>query len=1497
MDLLTLDDIPNNGFILSENEVQPFLDEQDNFYSAYGRKNVSGLAGTLDRFVSRIVKLACTKVEQLIDKKIISFKDTTTPNAMAGRLGDVFAEEAMEAFWLDEIKILLGIYNVWHKIAKGVSSKTESKYREDQPQLLIDVEAAFKSVKSTFERWFNNPKNSNLFIEKELWDIRRKYDVFSNQLTQDTADNTTVLEEFFELTDDELSYLSTRSLLAFVRQLELNEEFSEAIKVLDRINSTVHHDAELNYEIFKLSGDIHTRQKNFRSALECYEKALEQTEKSGAWDRRYVEVQSDVIYSSLCAHKRVLERDIYDQYIASATLFTPHMELQSMRIKLIVDTLLDEENNSDDVIKEAISELIQNSTSTLSPSDLIVFYESVLESLPYFLKEEKCEVLSHFLLTKVFQSCNKYHRWDELTHHLPSLIDYESNPNLKIQYESAYNDAMTELNALNEIIENSTKIFYSSASMAEKNDAKEKLTQYYNAAVTMNYTVAIEEIRLASCWNVGKRSDWILVDDFKGNWAKLFRLKSKLKDWQFNEGEDNSALLTAVEDTKNVARDIGSDIAMSFVLYDITSRKSHYDDEGKRLNDLNLFLEILKPTGSKRLTAITYGRLSRLYRHTGKDELAIKYKTLEMQCYAEYYPRNMIWAFVDYLHWLDQDGNHQQAIKIIPEFRESRQFDEDDLFRVNMFEAYCILHMDDPTQWVHAQQTLARLTQLIMKKQWINEKNYGTYQQSIATHILSCIMLDDKEALEEILQLLDKSDLFYSSDSYHGALGTLMKITEGEMSDGLIEYFYHKAELDFKQNEFENGLLTIFKLSKYMREMEHSKANQHLSQCLEMSIEKEAFSFVQECLRLLEKMDSDQVFGIYKPLEDKLESFYSTNDIKTKQLARYYQFKAGMTSNPNLQLELYQLSFKFFNEAEDRRAASMILDRICKCGGENEHFLQKLSYDQEHSIAMGLLSCLNILPEKFPLGEAIPAMRHLSKILGDNDAEVSYFFRIMNTTFRGYWKEQETNALEKIQILQGNYSVFEPNWREHVSFLWQLEFASAYFDVHDYEHCNKSLNACWSIVQNNPSMFNDYPACGYFFKVLQSIWAVDDDLGQENGKSNQELLVAINKKLTGYRFSKLRNTIQGIIRLIESKYSDSPERSFNEILTIKNTEVDQQIKSLDDWYEKISNAEQPMYLSLNKKFRSIDGFDLSARAKIHLIQLYIGQIKTKSTENTTKSFAAEIRSANAKIEHLKKNLSPSEAELINSSGANELEVFRVSGYTNAAIKSFFSSSDGLKDETAVEIFYELGGYSDLKKFKLAKKMFSESKQFANIMFKVAVRFHQENNLNQARNFYSYALNENKSIYRNTTILYRLAIISSENNVEDPLYSLHSAITDASKSNEEKAFLRQHVAIFHLIVNQDRDAADAIFRLVYEIDGEFGIYLGGDLTKCKQGHTFISSEGEELFIPHVGKNKLKKFQRLDECNKICIIFEDNEGINHFRSPCSHSPHIIPLTKTD
>ena len=117
-----------------------------------------------------------------------------------------------------------------------------------------------------------------------------------------------------------------------------------------------------------------------------------------------------------------------------------------------------------------------------------------------------------------------------------------------------------------------------------------------------------------------------------------------------------------------------------------------------------------------------------------------------------------------------------------------------------MFEAYCILHMDDPTQWVHAQQTLARLTQLIMKKQWINEKNYGTYQQSIATHILSCIMLDDKEALEEILQLLDKSDLFYSSDSYHGALGTLMKITEGEMSDGLIEYFYHKAELDFKQN-------------------------------------------------------------------------------------------------------------------------------------------------------------------------------------------------------------------------------------------------------------------------------------------------------------------------------------------------------------------------------------------------------------------------------------------------------------------------------------------------------------------------------------------------------------------------------------------------------------------------------------------------------------------------------------------------------------------------
>ena len=1319
MNLLTLDDIPPNGFVLSEDEVQPFLDEQDNFYSAYGRKNVSGLAGTLDRFVSRIVKLACKKVEQLIDKKIISFKDTTTPNAMMGKLSDVFAEDAMEIFWLEDIKILLGIYNEWHKIAKGVSSKTESRYREDQTQLLIDVKAAFNSVKSTFERWFNNPKNSNLFIEKELWDIRRKYDVFSNQLTQDTADNTTVLEEFFELTDDELSYLSTPSLLAFVRQLELNEEFSEAIKVLDRINSTVHHDAEINYEIFTLSGAIHTSQKNYVSALECYEKALEETEKSGVWDRRYVEVLSDVIYTSLCAHKKVPEKDAYDQYISNATVFTPHMELQSMRIKLIVDTLLDEENNSNVVIKDAISELVQNSTSTLSPADLIVFYESVLESLPNFLEEEECKGLSHFLLTKIFQSCNKYHRWHELTRYLPSLIDYESNPNLKLQYESAYNDAMTELNALNEIIENSTKIFYSSISEAEKNHAKEKLADYYNAAVTMNYTVAVEYIRLASVWKMGKRSDWDLVDDFKGNWAKLFRLKNKLKDWHFNEGEDNTALLTAVEDTKKVAKDIGSDIAMSFVLYDITSRKSLYDDENKRLNDLNLFLDILERNGSKRLTAITYGRLSRLYRHTGKDNLAIRYKILEMQCYAEHYPRNMIWAFEDYLHWLHQDGNYQQAIKIIREFRESRQFDEEDLFRVNMFEAYCILHMDDPTQWVHAQQTLARLTQLIMKKQWINEKNYGTYQQSIATHILSCVMLDDKEALEEILQLLDESDLFDSSYSYHGALRTLMKITEGEMGDDSIEYFYHKAELDFKQNEFESGLLTIFKLSKYLREMEHRKANQHLSQCLEMSIEKEAFSFVQECLRLLEKMDSVQALGIYKPLENKLESLYSNNDAKPIQLAGYYQLKAAMTSDSSLQLDLYQVSFKLYNDAEERRAASMILDRMCNCGGENEHYLQKLSYDQEHGIAMGLLSCLNKLPKKFPLGEAIPAMLHLSEILSGNDAEVSFFFKIMNTTFRGYWKEQEANALEKIQILQGNYSLFEPDWQEHVSFLRQLEFASAYIDVHDYENCNKSLNACWFIIQNNPSLFNEYPAYGYFFKVLQSTWAVNDDLGQGNGKSNQELLVTINKKLTGYRFSKLRNTIQGIIRLIETKYSDSPERSFNEILTIKNTEVEKQIKSLDDWYEKISNAEQPMYLSLNKKFRSIDDSDLSIRAKIHLIQLYIGQIKIKSTENATKSFAAEIRNANAKIEHLKKKLSPSEALLIDSSGANELEVFRVSGHTDAAIKSFFSSPNGLKDENAVEVFYELGGLSDLKKLKLAKKMFSESKQFANIMFKAS----------------------------------------------------------------------------------------------------------------------------------------------------------------------------------
>jgi hypothetical protein len=318
---------------------------------------------------------------------------------------------------------------------------------------------------------------------------------------------------------------------------------------------------------------------------------------------------------------------------------------------------------------------------------------------------------------------------------------------------------------------------------------------------------------------------------------------------------------------------------------------------------------------------------------------------------------------------------------------------------------------------------------------------------------------------------------------------------------------------------------------------------------------------------------------------------------------------------------------------------------------------------------------------------------------------------------------------------------------------------------------------------------------------------------------------------------------------------------------------------------------------LNKKVRSIDDFDLSARAKIHLIQLYIGQIKAKSAENTTKSFAPEIRSANAKIEHLKKNLSPSEAELINSSGANELEVFRVSGHTDAAIKSFFNPSNEIEDEAAVEVFYELGRYSETKKIKLAKKMFSESKQFANIMFKVAVRFHRENKLNQARNFYSYALNENKSIYRNTTILYRLANISKENNVEDPLYSLHSAITDASKSNEEKAFLRQHVAIFHLIVNQDRIAATAIFRVVYEIDGEFQIYLGGNLIKYKQGHKFIPKEGAEIFLPHIGSNKFKKFQQLDECNKICIIFKDDEGINHFRSPCSHSPHIMTQEKTN
>lgn len=1110
MKVVDVEDIPDLGLPLQESQVAELSREQDYFYQSLEDEKPAPIASALDRLNTRIWKIltqGLTKASR--NSKLFKGSDLNSVLAIGSAVIKICTPSAYEFFQEPHTQAML-VYNRYHSIAKGSSVNKESQALSNDHEWLSKAVENFFLLGEITNTLFNVRPEYNLFISQKKWAITNKYDFLSWTFAKDPyKDTANLIDVFNKLSDEEVSFLSTKSLMAFTDTLAANDEYESAISVLNRVPT---QDSEVNFQVQMKLGKIHKNNQRFSLASDSFLVALAETKKSGEFDRRYTQVLGYCILMSIYSG-RDLPKDS-NIFYEKATSYTP--EMVNLLIQIDFARYL-QENNTLNVrrMRRRLLDLQNTYLDDHSDFHKASLYESISKSLTEIHDlpmDDECVI---FLRKEAYKIYTRHSRWDKLCNLIPDMIESEEKERTKKKYKLELQNSQRELEALDLLIQQSKNTLHNRYELPEGDfeHMQENLKIYFEEARDQNYTYAIEE--LLSDHNhfgfrLGHGSDWMAVDDYKGDWMKLGRLGTKIRGWRrFSSNEPvNSTLLELVSKIKNLGEKIGTTYSKALALDHATSSIDNYLTHEERIDDLIILLRLHNEEGSHRLATMAKARISISLRHMGEAENAYKLVDEAIEYYSKYYIQNSVWEMEKKANWLFQDRLFEQVLEEIANFKDGNNLSHSLLIMLNSIEAKAMMAQNTPSQLDNAVTILEEIANLILAKKSIMPNHYRNYQGALARLVAAHMVQDNIAKIDELIHLLGESSTFNSSTVMHVALGILR--TEQHMNqDSLIPFYFKKADLDLASDNSTLAFISLLSLIRNMERNDNPRTETVFLRVFQMATQNNSYFAVNALLGIVFTTSLKNSIGNLVSIESIDEMFKSCENVK--QMADYLQTKTRLTSDLNEKRRYYKEAFELYVEAGYRIKAALCLKHIYEldCPKNNiADFERKLNYDVQNNINTGMLYCLSKTPRDYVFQDehVIEILDQLANSLEQNSREHEHFLNLVNDKFRNVWRQSPDLCNKKIVLFSkiGDSSY----WDYELQARKLLGSAMAYADMGmKIDTIKRTIKGALEILTQYDHA-GDWNLFRLFGGTLTSISALYPDLEKSNIEALETVLLA-----------------------------------------------------------------------------------------------------------------------------------------------------------------------------------------------------------------------------------------------------------------------------------------------------------------------------------------------------------------------------------------------------
>ena len=287
--IYTKEDIPENGFALTQKQKKSILDLQDQFSTAVENEHAQGVANALDGFATKSLLFLERNLGALI-----AAKDTSTAKNLVKILMSRIDYSLHDSHYREGFNAMKEIYNTYHSIATGRSTDEEDKQRQNFEEYVEQFIDDFNEIWDHFEEWFDD----DLYISHKQWGRNKNLGALAEFLSHDDdqEDSLDTLQEQLEaLGEDQLKKLSTFSIREYVNIQRSEGAFEKAKFLLFRFEEKFQLNHEDAYKFHEDLAHIHLENGELQQSLNHFETGLEHAAPYGDWDSRYTRCMSHIL--------------------------------------------------------------------------------------------------------------------------------------------------------------------------------------------------------------------------------------------------------------------------------------------------------------------------------------------------------------------------------------------------------------------------------------------------------------------------------------------------------------------------------------------------------------------------------------------------------------------------------------------------------------------------------------------------------------------------------------------------------------------------------------------------------------------------------------------------------------------------------------------------------------------------------------------------------------------------------------------------------------------------------------------------------------------------------------------------------------------------------------------------------------------------------------------------------------------------------------------------